>query len=259
MRRRTSCVAAGSSVAATVAVTVAVTLAGCSIGDPATVDPSGVDGLVVPTATPDPADFVQGVDNPWLPLTPGSRWRYRVVEDGEVVERITVTVTDEELVVAGVPVTVVHDVVRDAEGRLVEETHDWFAQDVDGNVWYFGEDTTSYEGRRPSTKGSWEAGVDGAQAGLVMPAVPRIGDGFEQEHAPGEAEDRARVLALDAEATVPAGEFTRLVETEDTTPLEPGLVERKYYAKGVGLVREQTVAGGTEVVELVAHTTSAPE
>lgn len=246
MGRRTSWV---------VAVLASSLLAGCSVGDPATVGPSGVDGLRIPTPSPDPADFVEGVDNPWLPLAPGSRWRYRVVEDGEVVGRVAVTVTDEAKRVAGVPVTVVRDVVRDRDGDLVEESRDWVAQDTAGNVWLFGEDTTSSAGRR-STGDSWEAGRQGAQAGLLMPATPRVGDGYEQEHREGVAEDRTRVLALDGEAQVPAGTFTDLVETEETSPLEPGLVEHTSYARGVGPVREETVTGGTRVVELVAH--SAP-
>lgn len=226
--------------------------AACSAGDPRTVGPSGVDGLEIPTPSPDPADFAEGVDNPWLPLVPGSRWRYRVVEEGEVVETVTVTVTDEVRDVAGVAATVVRDVVRDADGALVERTHDWFAQDVDGNVWYLGEETTAHDGPRPSTQGSWEAGVDGARAGLVMPAVPRVGDGFEQEHLAGVAEDRARVLGIDATVAGPAGSWTGVLHTEDTNPLEPGLVEHKFYARGVGLVREEEVVGGTAVVELAA-------
>ena len=164
-RRRRTPSAAGVAAAAVALALVA--LSGCSVGDPRTVDPSGVDGLVIPTPTPDPADFVEEIDNPWLPLAEGSRWRYRVLEDDAVVERVTVTVTGQERTVAGVPVVVVHDVVRDARGGPVEDTYDWFAQDSDGNVWYFGR------------SGSWQAGVDGARAGLVMPATPRIGDGFE--------------------------------------------------------------------------------
>jgi len=241
MRRRTSWAAAALS---------AAVLAGCGVGDPATVGPSGVDGLVIPTPSPDPADFVPAIDNPWLPLAEGSRWRYRVVEDGRVTERVTVTVAGEGEQVAGVDATVVREVVRGADGELVEKTRGWFAEDADGNVWQLGTDGTG---------GSWEAGLDGAQAGLAMPSTPRVGDGFELEHAPGTAEDRARVMSLGAEATVPAGAFTGLVETEVTTPLEPGLERRASYAEGVGLVRLATVAGGSDgaaVVELVSHTTT---
>jgi hypothetical protein len=214
--------------------------------------PTGVDELQIPTPSPDPDDFVEGIDNPYLPLTPGRRWVYE--SGGIEPERTTVTVTGDTKEVQGVTTTVVRDVVRDSEGRVVENTFDWFAQDRAGNVWYFGEDTTEYDDRgRPDHSGSWEAGIDGAQAGLVMPAQPRVGDGYQQESFPGVAEDRGEVLSLDESVNVPFGSYTDVLQTEDTTPLEPGLVERKYYAPGVGLVLEETVLGGSERVELVNY------
>ena len=214
--------------------------------------PTGVDGLVIPTPTPEPEDFVEGIDNPYLPLKPGSRWVYR--SDVLAGETTKVTVTEDTREVQGVTTTVVHDVVMDADGKVVEDTFDWFAQDAAGNVWYFGEDTTEYDDRgRPDHSGSWEAGVNGAQAGLVMPAQPRVGDGYEQESSPGVAEDRAEVLSVDESVNVEFGSFTDVLQTEDTTPLEPGVVERKYYAPGVGLVLEETVLGGAERAELVAY------
>jgi hypothetical protein len=214
--------------------------------------PTGVDGLRIPTPSPDPDDFVAGIDNPYLPLAPGNRWVYR--SGGLDQERTTVTVTGDTREVQGVTTTVVHDVVRDSDGEVVEDTFDWFAQDTAGNVWYFGEDTTEYDDHgRPDHSGSWEAGVDGARAGLVMPAQPRVGDGYQQESLPGVAEDRGEVLSLDESVNVPFGSYIDVLQTEDTTPLEPGLVERKYYAPGVGLVREETVLGGSERVELVNY------
>lgn len=217
---------------------------GCGVGEPRSIDPAGVDGLEIPTASPDPADFVREIDNAYLPLTPGNAWRYDVTEGGEITEQIAVRVTYDTREVAGVVTTVVHDVVTDASGTVIEDTYDWFAQDTRGNVWYFGEDTTAYDDEVPSTEGSWEAGVDGAQAGLVMAATPRVGDGYEQEFREGVAEDRAEVLSLDETR----GEWSGLVETLDTTPLEPGLEERKFYAEGLGLVLEED---GTETVTLV--------
>ncbi len=234
------------------ALAAAWLLAACGAG-PEPAPPTGIDELEIPTASPDPADFVAEIDNPYLPLVPGSTWVYE--SQGEDPETITVTVTDETREVAGVTTTVVSDVVTDADGQVVEETLDWFAQDRDGNVWYFGEDTTEYDDRgRPDTAGSWEAGVAGAQAGLVMPAAPRVGDGFRQEYAVGQAEDQATVLEVDDARTIGLGTYTDLVVTEDTTPLEPDLVERKYYAPGVGLIFEETVSGGTDRVELVSFT-----
>lgn len=234
------------------ALLASVALAGCA-GDPPHSDPSGVDELTIPTPSPDPADFVGTVDNPWFPLVPGTVLTYRSIGD-EGTQTDTVTVTHDTRVVAGVRTVVVHDVATDADGTVVEDTYDWYAQDTAGNVWYFGEDTTAYDGGRPDTEGSWEAGVDGAEAGLVMAATPRVGDGYRQEYRGGVAEDQAEVLSLTEQRRVPAGTFADLVQTEDTTPLEPDLVELKYYAKGLGVVFEETVAGGSERVELISVT-----
>lgn len=241
------------SLAAATVLALPLALAACA-GGPPTVSPSGRDGLTVPTPSPDPADFVAGVDNPWFPLAPGTVRTYRVTGAGEA-RTETVTVTDRSRVVAGVRCVVVHDVTRSAAGKPLTGTWEWFAQDTGGNVWLFGEHTTAARGAGPAPgdsgeAGSWEAGVDGAQAGLMMEATPRLGDGYEQEHLAGVAEDRAEILSLSAVRDVPFGAFHHLVQTEDTTPLVPSLVRRSYYARGVGLVAEETVAGGSEVVEL---------
>lgn len=226
------------------ALGLAVT-AGCGAGEPRSIDPAGVDGLEIPTPDPIPADFVREIDNPRLPLVPGNEWRYEVTQGDEVVETIVVRVTQDTRVVDGVLTTVVHDQVTDASGTVIEDTYDWYAQDVRGNVWYFGEDSTVYaEDGAASTDGSWEAGVEGARAGLAMAARPRVGDGYQQEFSPGTAEDRAEVLSLDEVR----GEWTGLLETVGTTPLEPGLEQRRFYAEGLGLVLEED---GTETVTLV--------
>jgi hypothetical protein len=233
------------------AVALLAVLSACGSAPPKS-PPAGVDGLTIPTPSPDPADFVATIDNPWLPFTPGSTWVYRTTSsEGEQTD--TVTVLDRTKVVAGVTTTVVHDLAVDEDGATVEDTYDWYAQDSAGNVWYFGEDTTAYEDGKASTEGSWESGVDGAQAGLVMLATPRVGDGYRQEFLEGTAEDQARILSLTATATSPAGDFSDVVQTEDTTPLEPEVVERKYYARGVGTVREEDVTGGDEVVVLLSY------
>ena len=217
---------------------------GCGVGVPRSLDPAGVDGLEIPTASPDPADFVRVIDNSYLPLTAGNAWQYDVVEEGQVVGTIERRVTDDTREVTGVSTTVVHDVVKDASGAVIEDAYDWYAQDTRGNVWYFGEETTVFEGGVPSTEGSWEAGVDGARAGLVMAARPRVGDGYQQQLRQGVAEGRAEVLALDETR----GVWTDLLETLDKTPLEPGVEEHRFYAEGLGLVLGE---GETETITLV--------
>lgn len=231
---------------------VALLLPGCG-SSPEKSGPAGVDGLEIPTPSADPADFVEIIDNPWLPLTPGRTWVYESpTGDGE---RIAVTVTGETRVVQGVTTTVVRDVTTGPDGEVVEVTDDWFAQDRAGNVWSFGEATTEYDDRgRPGTGGSWEAGMDGAQAGIVMLAAPRLGDGYQQGFLEGEAEDRATVLSLEARVTVGLGSYDGLLQTQETTPLEPGLTGHRYYARGIGLVYEETVAGGEGAAALVEFT-----
>ncbi len=196
-----------------------------------------------------PEDFVASIDNPYLAFTPGSRWVYES-DDGS--ERIEVIVLEETRVVMGITATVVRDTVYE-DGEMVEDTYDWFAQDKDGNVWYLGEDTTEYEGGEAvSTEGAWEAGVDGAKPGIVMLAAPKAGDAYRQEYYAGEAEDMGRVVELGDSASVPFGEFDDLLVTEDWTPLEPEVIERKYYARGIGLVLEEKVAGEEGRVELIS-------
>jgi hypothetical protein len=198
----------------------------------------------------DPADFVSEIDNPWWPMRPGDMWAYR---EGSAHD-VTVTVTDRRRVVDGVEAVVVHDVVTE-DGAVIEDTFDWYAQDKWGNVWYLGEDTKELEhGEIVSTEGSWEAGVDGAQAGIAVPAEPSVGLTYRQEHYEGHAEDEAEVLRVDAPVRVPFGSFRRALQTKDTTPLEPGLVEHKYYVRGVGPVLAVAVSSGGGREELVRFT-----
>jgi len=202
---------------------------------------------------PSPAHFRATIDHPFLPLKPGARWVYVArTEDG--VERTVVVVERSTRTVDGITATVVHDRAT-LDGRLSEDTHDWFAQDDQGNVWYLGEDTTAYEvGKEPSKEGSWEAGVGGAKAGIAMPGQPTIGDRYQQEYLRGTAEDRGEVLALDADGSVPWGAFDHAVRTRDTTPIEPDVIEFKYYVRDVGTVLEEE---GKDRVELVSFTPGA--
>lgn len=204
----------------------------------------------------DPAAFATVIDNPYMPLQPGTTFIYDGVSDGEQ-EHNEVTVTTETKTILGVQCIVVRDTVT-VDGELVEDTLDWFAQDKTGNVWYFGEDSKSYEdGELASTEGSWEAGVDGAQPGIIMPAQPKIGEEYRQEYYPGEAEDMASVLELGAgPVTVPYGTFDNLLVTKEWSPLEPEVVEHKTYAPGIGLIFAEAVQGEEERLELIDVRTS---
>jgi hypothetical protein len=228
------------------ALIVAALIAGCGGGrdDPL---PRGAEPVRL-----DPAEFSPRIDNPYWPMAPGSRWIYRETDEHGDVQRVVVTVTGRTRTVAGIEARVVHDVVTE-HGRLVEDTFDWYAQDRAGNVWYLGEDTREFDGGRVSSAGWWEAGVDGAQAGVLLPARPRVGSEYRQEHYAGEAEDAARVLSLDEQAEVPFGHFDGALLTKDFTPLEPDVLEYKLYAKGVGPVLVLAVSGGAGREELVRY------
>jgi hypothetical protein len=199
----------------------------------------------------DPNHFVSGVTNPYFPLPPGKIFTYHnILKDTQ--ERNTVEVTRDKKTILGVAVTVVHDQVFLADGSLAEDTFDWYAQDQQGNVWYFGEDTKEYDhGTLVTTAGSWEAGQNGAKAGIIMLADPHVGDVYKQEDAPGVVADMAKVVSLDEAVTVPYGTFTRCIETTEWTPVEPGDRSHKFYASGVGNVLEVATRQGGERDELV--------
>jgi hypothetical protein len=205
-------------------------------------------------SVPAPADFTTRIDNPWWPMRPGARWVYRETDSEGARQRVVVTVTRRtKLIANGVTARVVHDVVTEG-GKPVEVTDDWYAQDPGGAVWYLGEDTTEYENGRPVSKaGSWEAGVDGAEAGIIMPARPRVGMRYRQEHYPGHAEDRARVMSLRERVEVPFGFFRRTLMTRDENPLDPKVLEYKFYARGVGPVLAVSVSGGSDREELLRY------
>lgn len=204
-----------------------------------------------PSLEIDPNNFVSQVTNPYFPLEPGTTFIYRGETDG-VPTRDVMTVTQETKEILGVTTTVVHDLAYE-DGVLVEDTFDWYAQDVEGNVWYFGEDTKELDenGNVISTEGSWEAGVDGAEPGIIMEANPQVGDRYYQEFYRGVAEDQAKVLELDASICVRYGCFDKVLVTKEWTRLESGVVENKYYAPGVGFIFGIMVKGGDEQTELV--------
>ncbi len=241
--------------ATTTAVLAAAALAAaCADGSGAAQDggsrlPQGAEPVTL-----DPADFSTRIDNPYWPMRPGSRWVYRETDSDGARQKVVVTVTKRtKLIANGVTARVVHDVVTE-KGVPVEVTDDWYAQDRAGNIWYLGEDTTEYEDGKPVNKhGSFEAGVDGAQAGVVMPARPKRGMRYRQEYRRGEAEDRARIFSLTEQAEVPFGHFAkgRVLMTRDVNPLEPKILEYKFYARGVGPVLAVSVSGSSDREELV--------
>ncbi len=215
---------------------------------------AGADVASGRTAGVDPADFTTRIDNPYWPMRQGSRWIYRETDSEGARLRVVVTVTRRtKLIANGVRARVVRDVVTD-KGVPVEVTNDYYAQDRAGNIWYLGEATTEYENGKPtSTAGSFEAGVDGAQAGIIMPARPHVGQTYREEFYKGHAEDKARVVSLREQAEVPFGHFTHVLMTRNTNPLEPKSVEFKFYARGVGPVLAVGVSGGSDREELVRY------
>ena len=214
----------------------------------------------------DPANFTcTGVTNPFFPLTPGMRWTYTGESEG-VATSNTVEVTSCTRVIEGVTVTVVHDTALEG-GAKVEETFDYFAIACDGTVWYLGEDSTEFDpvtGDPISTEGSWISGepageTNEADAGFIMLASPQPGDRYYQEFAPKVAVDLAKVLTLDGSATTPfTGLADNLLVTKETSQLDPGVAENKYYAEGIGFIRGDMVKGGDEFSELTSFTTVTP-
>jgi hypothetical protein len=200
----------------------------------------------------DPADFTSRIDNPYWPMTPGTRWRYAEREGGEK-QTVTVTVTRRTRMIEGIHARVVHDVVHDADGVILENTWDWFAQDSVGNIWYLGERTREYEDGVPvNDEGSFQHGRDGAQAGVVVPAEPRPGCAYREEFLAGEAEDRATILSTTETIRTRFGLRHRVLQTANTTPLEPDILENKFYVRGLGPVLELGISPDLSSAVLVS-------
>ena len=219
---------AGKYVALAVALVVGA--GGCGAASPDS-PPSGVDELTIPTPSPDPRDFVRGIDNPWLAFEPGSTWRYAVT--GDTTGTLVITVEDTTYAVAGVPTTPVTRTEPTGDQVI-----DYYAQDRRGNVWWFGRE------------GVWLAGEDGAEAGLAMPATPRLGDGWRAAYDADVVDVRMTVETLDQVADTPAGRYSHVVGLDITNPLEPDTARRAYYEHGVGLVEEISTDGPLYVAEL---------
>jgi len=191
--------------------------------------------------------FSAQVTNAWFPLAPGSRYVYTGIKDGQPSREI-LTVTRRTRTIAGKPCVVVQDRLF-VRGKLAERTTDWYTQDAQGNVWYYGEDTATLDrrGHVTGTSGTWRAGVAGAQPGIYMPAHPHAGLTGRQEYYKGEAEDHFKVLSLLG---------TNAVLTQEWTPLEPGVIDHKLYVRGIGVVLEQAQRGGNERNELISFSRS---
>ncbi len=227
-----------------IAVSTVTALALCACGSSASSDTG--------TRAIQRGNFVRVVDNPWFPLKTGSVWRYRGVKDGKPSTDV-VKVTGATKKILGVTTTAVDDRLYE-NGKLEEKTTDWYTQDRKGNVWYFGEATEELDshGKVKSTEGTWQAGVNGAKPGIYMPARPHPGQSGRQEFYKGHAEDHFRVLSLHATVKLPSGTKHRALLTKEWTPLEPGVIDHKYYLRRVGTVLEQTVKGGVERNTLVS-------
>ena len=237
-------------------VLAAVAIAGCAGGDespaPAKPDlPQGSERVKL-----DPADFTVDIDNPYWPMSPGSRWVYRETDATGAKEKIVVTVTHKTKMIAnGIEARVVRDVAS-KNGTPIEITDDWYAQDKSGNIWYLGEAVRNYEnGKLVDRAGSFEAGVDGAQAGVVMPANPKPGLEYRQEYYKGKAEDKGAVITVGQEQVeVPFGYFKGVLMTRDLAPTEPKVQELKFYARGVGPLLSMHTDGAGGRAALVSYT-----
>jgi len=201
----------------------------------------------------DPANFVSVIDNPYFPLPVGRTLVYEGVKDGQS-QVDTVIVTNQTRVIEGITARMVSD-VSTHDGTLLEKTFDFYAQDKQGNVWYLGEDTTAFLANgKTDTSGSWMAGVNDAEPGLIMEANPQIPDAYRQEFLAGQAEDTAWVVERGGTVTVPYGKLRNTLKTLEATRIEPGAYGLKVYAQGIGIVLEQSLSGAPETASLVSVT-----
>lgn len=256
MRRRTALVVG--------VATCLVTFSGCGAGSDSQATEPGTQRVQARANLPeagepvklDPADFSADITNPYTPWKPTTRWVYRETDEkGEQLQVVVTATSVTRKIANGVTARVVRDTVSSEEG-VVEDTFDWYAQDEDGNVWYLGENTAEFEnGKVSSREGSFEAGVDGAMAGVAMPGKPQPGLAYRQEYYKGEAEDNGEILSLEEMADVPAGHFDKALLTKDTITIEPDVLEYKLYAPGVGNVLTFGVSGGAGREELIKTST----
>ena len=229
---------------------------------PSTVTPSASAHLPVGSEPVDlnPADFTAEITHPLWPMKPRTRWTYREIDvDGTVTDGVVIATTRTQKLANGITARVVRDTARE-DGAIVEDTIDWYAQDSAGNLWYLGEQTAEFEnGKIVSRHGSFEAGRNGAQPGIILPAHPEVGQRYRQEYLKGEAEDIGQVLATDEQIQVPAGHYRHAVLTKDTSGIEPDVVEYKLYGPGVGPALTLTASGGSSREELIKIDQAGPD
>jgi len=190
------------------------------------------------------------IDNKFFFFKPGAIMIYNGTDEEGKPLRDVITVTNDTKQIQGISARAVNDTVW-VKGKLVETTNDWYAQDDKGNVWYMGEDSTDFTNKKNPHEDSWQAGVKGGKSGIIMMAEPKVGVTYDQEVAKGVAEDKATVLSLDTNVSVPYGSFSNVLKTKEFSALEPGVSENKYYAANVGDVKEKTLKGSKEGIELV--------
>ncbi|TFC07397.1 hypothetical protein [Cryobacterium mannosilyticum] len=241
----------------------AVLLSACTT-TVATTEPTATGGdralpLGSEKVTLDPKEFSAEITNRYWPMKPGTQWTYRETDGTGAVMDVEVTATGATRKIAnGITARVVRDTVSQ-DGAVVEDTFDWYAQDSKGAIWYLGEETAEFEnGLVTSTAGSFEAGVDGAQPGILLPAEPRPGQKYRQEYYRGQAEDNGEVVSFTEMATVPLGHFTEVLLTRDTITIEPDVLQYKLYAPGVGPVQILDVAGPSAGREELVSVTAVP-
>ena len=238
-----------------VAATAIMVLGGGGAACAASSSPGGLPQGSEPVKL-DPADFSVNIDNPYWPMSPGNKWVYSETDTKGTNQKVVVEVTDKTKMIAnGIEARVIRDTVTE-DGKLAEQTYDWYAQDKAGNIWYLGEATAEYENGEVKTRaGSFEAGVDGAQPGIAMPANPEPGMSYRQEYYEGEAEDKGAVVTVGEEQVqVPFGFFDKnVLMTRDLVPTEPKVQELKFYAPNVGPLLSVHTDGDGGRAELVSY------
>ncbi len=198
------------------------------------------------------SNFVSVINNQYFPLPVGRVWVYEGVKDAQSQIDTVKVLARTKLTAEGIRARVVSDIATHGS-RVLEKTFDWYAQDKRGNVWYLGEDTTAYlPNGKLDKSGSWEAGVDDAEPGLIMEAAPKVPDAYRQEYLAGQAEDTAWIVGGTDSLTVPYGTVHHIITSLEATRIEPGLYDKKVYAPGIGVVLERAVTGPTEIARLVS-------